>query len=106
MIQGATLQGVYVDAGENQLQAYIGLSRAKTKEGLWILAPFPLWLFNQGGPKGPEILLRRMRGDITAEQAEEECVGFLRACDGPGLSRPRAEQPQALNQDFLCGRKL
>ena len=54
------------------LAAYIGLSRVKTKEGLLIASPFSPALFCHGQPPGPEILMKVLRREISADDAGKD----------------------------------
>ena len=77
MIQGQTLDAAFADAQEIQptptceshIASYIAFSRVKEMKNIWILQPFSPYLFQQGAPKGPAILMRKLRKEITAEQA-------------------------------------
>ena len=74
MIQGQTLEAAFADAqevqttpsSESHIVSYIGLSRVKEMQNIWMLQPFSPFLFRQGAPKGPAILMQRLRGEITA----------------------------------------
>ena len=97
-MQGASLGSVIVDCfpldhcpkATDQLAAYIGLSRVRTKEALLIAEAFSPSLFMQGQPPGPETLMRVMRRDITADDAKRDsCRSFsprLARCASPALS--------------------
>ena len=77
MIQGQTLDAAFADAQEIQtkptceshIASYIAFSRVKQMKNIWILQPFSPFLFRQGAPTGPAILMRKLRGEITAKQA-------------------------------------
>ena len=77
MVQGQTLDAGFADAQEVQttptcdshIASYIAFSRVKQMANIWILQPFSPFLFRQGAPKGPAILMRKLRGEITAQQA-------------------------------------
>ena len=77
MIQGQTLDAAFADAQEVQttpsseihIASYIGLSRVKEMQNIWVLQPFSPLIFRQGAPKGPAILMQKLRGEITADQA-------------------------------------
>ncbi len=78
MIQGQTLDGVLPDAESHvspagpstHIGAYIGFSRVKTLQGVWILRPFSPFLFTAGSPPGPDILMKKLRGEITGSCEE------------------------------------
>ena len=62
------------------LAAYIGLSRVRRKEALLIAEPFSPALFCHGQPPGPEILMKVLRWDITADDAKKDIRCFLSQC--------------------------
>ena len=82
MMQGATLMAAIVDCLEaghiskasDMLAAYIGLSRVKTKEALLIAQAFSPGLFCHGPALGPELLMKVLRREITADEADKDCV--------------------------------
>ena len=79
-VQGDSLPAVIVDClmvdhcckTTNMLAAYIGLSRVRTKEALLISEPFSPALFCQGQPPGPEILMKVLRREITADDGGKD----------------------------------
>ena len=79
-MQGASLAAVIVDClavdicskTTEMLAAYIGLSRVRTKEALLIAEPFSPALFCHGQPPGPEILMKVLRREITADDAKQD----------------------------------
>ena len=87
-VQGASLAAVIVDCltvdlcsrTTEMLAAYIGLSRVKRKEALLIAEPFSPALFCHGQPPGPEILMKVLRRDITADDAKKDIRCFLSQC--------------------------
>ena len=99
MIQGATLDAVFCEmqdasgrAGHAQILAYVGASRVRLLSRIYILQPFSPLLFTQGPPKGPDVLLRKLQGAITPDQAQDEWL------------KPEKEQPNQdiLKNKFLC----
>ena len=80
MIQGATLDAAFVDllnaaskvSLPAQLAANVCLSRVKHLSSIVVMQPFSPLLFARGPPAGPDRLLRKLRGDISAVQAIEE----------------------------------
>ena len=54
------------------MMSYVMLSRAKFLDKVWVMGPFPLQLFTQGPPQGPHFLMRKLRGDISAEEAKAD----------------------------------
>ena len=87
-VQGASLAAVIVDClavdlcsrTTEMLAAYIGLSRVRRKEALLIAEPFSPALFCHGQPPGPEILMKVLRRDITADDAKKDIPCFLSQC--------------------------
>ena len=98
-VQGASLKAVIVDCLKvdicsketEMLAAYIGLSRVRRKEALLIAEPFSPALFGHGQPPpGPEILMKVLRREITADDSKKDeccslclCVSlccYLRPC--------------------------
>ena len=77
MIQGASLDAVLSScpgpsektSTTDQIAAYVSLSRAKRADKVYAIEPFSPWLFQHGTPKGPNLLMRKLRGQITSEQA-------------------------------------
>ena len=87
-VQGASLAAVIVDCLKvdicskttEMLAAYIGLSRVRRKEALLIAEPFSPALFTHGQPPGPEILMKVLRREITADDAEKDVCRFPSQC--------------------------
>ena len=89
-VQGASLSAVIVDCFEvdhcskptDMLAGYIGLSRVKTKEALLISQPFSPALFCNGQPPGPEILMKVVAREITADDGQKDwcCSLALHVC--------------------------
>ena len=79
-VQGASFLSAIVDClavdhcpkFSDMLAAYIGLSRIKFKELLLIAQAFSPALFCQGQPPGPEILMKVLRREITADDAKKD----------------------------------
>lgn len=79
MIQGQNLDALFANIASgnfgqsisDELQAigYVMLSRAKFLQNVWVMQPFPQELFTAGPPKGLHILMEKLRGHITAEEA-------------------------------------
>ena len=80
MIQGATLEAAFVDLQQtstkatmtSQIAAYVCLSRVKKLRNICVMQPFSTSLFTQGNPRGPERLVRKLSGQISAEDASTE----------------------------------
>ena len=87
-VQGASLAAVIVDCLKvdlctkttEMLAAYIGLSRVRRKEALLIAEPFSPALFCHGQPPGPEILMKVLRREITADDAGKDVCRFPSQC--------------------------
>ena len=56
---------------ELQQNGYVMLSRAKYSEHMWVLQAFARQLFARGEPPGPSILMRKLRGELKAEDIPE-----------------------------------
>ena len=77
MCQGQTLDAAFVDPleswvsvnVEDAVKVYVMLSRVRLLANLVIMQPFSPWLFQQGSPPGPDILMKKLRGDIAPERA-------------------------------------
>ena len=65
--QGQTLKAAIVDLqigrGTNPISSYVALTRIKTAGDILIYRPFQRNLFNCGSPEGPQLLLKRLRGE-------------------------------------------
>ena len=48
---------------DDQLKAYLGISRVRTAEGLLIVQPYHPMLFKQGSLPGPELIMKFWRGE-------------------------------------------
>ena len=103
MIQGATLEAAFVDLQDpsvktgitSQIAAYVCLSRVKKMKSVCVMQPFSPFLFRHGNPAGPDRLLRRLRGDISAKQAFEEWA----ACSNEEVASNSCDP---LAQKHLC----
>ncbi|CAE7244158.1 pfh1 [Symbiodinium natans] len=73
--QGKTLSAVLLDLSIDRLThtsyGTVAASRVCSREDLLILRPFPLWLFQRGAPDGPELLLKKLRGELTLRDIRE-----------------------------------
>ena len=80
---GATLRAAIVDclpwnhqpSTEDQLMAYMCLSRVERIDDICVVAPFSPALFAGGDLPGPEILLRFQRGEIEQSHLERTWAG-------------------------------
>ena len=83
MVQGQSLEAAFVDVvtrdelhfatGDlTQVSGYVMLSRAKDPRKLWLLRSFPREVFTRGPPTGPHVLLKKLRGEVTLEQVDNE----------------------------------
>ena len=81
---------------EQQMMAYIGLSRVKRADGLLLADPFSPCLFQQGKVIGPTVLMHYLRGKIP-EKALKETL--------EDLAESRQERKPTLhNMKWACGR--
>lgn len=79
-MQGTSEKAVIVDClavdhcskTTDSLAAYIGLSRVRTKEGLLIAEAFSPALFCHGQPPGPEMVMKVIHRQITADDAKKD----------------------------------
>ena len=89
--QGQTLAAAIVDLqigrGTSPISSYVAITRVKTRSDLLIYRAFDRHLFTNGGPEGPELLLKTLRGEYVDWKAIEDkhtpsamcCLcGFLR----------------------------
>ena len=76
--QGQTLKkGAVVDLrigrGTKPISSYVAITRVESREKLLIYRPFERELFTRGQQRGPELLLKHLRGeDIDWKAIEEE----------------------------------
>ena len=90
MIQGASLDAVLCScpgpeektSPSDQIAGYVSFSRAKKADKVYAIQPFSPWLFQHGSPKGPDLLMRKLRGDISAKQASDKWKGDRRMESG------------------------
>ena len=81
-----------------QVAAYVSLSRVRLMQRIHILQPFSPLLFNRGAPTGPDRLIRKLKGEMTAHQAMEEWLEFGEICEGEGEDAAR----DPLKSKHLC----
>ena len=75
MFQGQTLDAVFADALEHtnktteddMIAAYVAMPRVTC-----VLQPFSKWLFDRGPPVGPHVLMRKLRGGLSEDEAKAE----------------------------------
>ena len=106
MIQGQSLKACFADVvhtdlteeptEELQISGYVMLSRACYPELLWILRAFSSKLFAQGSPAGPSILLRKLLGEISSEEAliemrESQCTKHMKEAQGKSKKKKKEE---------------
>ena len=114
MIQGQSLEASFADVvnetmferatEELRVTAYVMLSRAKYLQQLWIMQAFGHQLFTRGPPLGPHLLLRKLRGEITANQALEEFEQHAEEAKEQVAKDPMARRFSCAGC-FLSGRK-
>ena len=107
MVQGQTLDGAFADArecctaptGESHIASYIAFSRVKELLKIRILQPFSTFLFRQGAPNGPSILMRKLRREVSAEQAVGEALQHL---DEKAECKKSSGRRDIMKQQFIC----
>ena len=107
MVQGQTLEAVFAEATElmqnampeEMVTAYVALSRVKEMEKIIVLQPFSMELFRSGPPAGPSILLRKLRGELTSQEARLE---LRRAAEADRERRKQARKTQSLHRCMRC----
>ena len=57
---------------EDQLRAYIALSRIKVADNLLVVQPYNPWLFRQGQLAGPTLLMDLWRGKLAESDLPKE----------------------------------
>jgi hypothetical protein len=92
--------------GENptddlQVSGYTMLSRAKYLEKIWVMQPFSQDLFSRGPPSGPEILMKKLLGELAPEDVVEEFEKTI------GIDKRRSEAHKLYHctHCFLSGRR-
>ena len=111
MIQGQSLRAAFVDVGSNDgtedsteeqyLKAYVMLSRAKVLDNLWILRPFAKDLFHQGPPTGPNILMKKLKNELSWDQVHAEFDKAAEKDDRPAR-KPRRLPEDCLQKTYQC----
>ena len=103
-LQGTTTDPLLLDVNTREQGSkqtcYVGLSRAKRKEGIHIFRPFPLDAFQGQPPIGPEILLRKLRGETIQWGGVREQVESGTTAQ---RSRRRADAKQKVLMCNACG---
>ena len=72
-----------VDSKTHAAYGTVVASRVRSREDVLILRPFPLWLFQRGAAEGPELLLRKLKGEIFDWEAMREArwpKGYCNMC--------------------------
>jgi hypothetical protein len=114
MIQGSTLPAVFADtegmeddsgslkhAGESQISSYISFSRVRDKCGIWMMQPFSPFLFRQGSPVGPQILIDKLRNDLRLEDVDDAFVERETAKEPVG-----GKKKSLMEHKYLCAHCL
>ena len=87
--QGQTLPAAIVDLhlgrGTNAIASFVALTRVPSRNDLLIYRPFARELYAQGGPEGPELLLKTLRGEQMDWAAIESRHTPSRICTGCGF---------------------
>ena len=92
MIQGCTLDAAIAELESAakpaslglQVAAYVSLSRVRLLKRIHIIQPFSPFLFNRGPPAGPDRLIRKLAGAITAWDAMREWQEAADSSDDDG----------------------
>ena len=69
----SAITDINIAGGMSPQAAYVSLSRVREKKAIWILRPFPQHRFCRPARRGPDLLLKQLRGetvdwDIVAEE--------------------------------------
>ena len=59
----AAITDINIAGGMSPQAAYVSLSRVKEKNSIWILRPFPQHRFARPARRGPDLLLKQLRGE-------------------------------------------
>ena len=108
MIQGQSLAAAFVDLVHAELHeniteelyiaAYVMLSRARFLENLWILRHFGPQLFSAGPPAGPHLLMQKLRGEITPQDAADQLAALTKK---EAAIQIEAKRHRAGSSDFI-----
>jgi hypothetical protein len=90
--QGKTLKGgaivdLCIGKGSNPLGSYVAMTRVKSRKDVLVYHPFPRELFTQGPRKGPDLLLKLLRGEMLNWKEIEEEHMPSRLCKGCNFVR-------------------
>lgn len=112
MIQGQSLDAVFVDLVHHELtenitedlyvSAYVMLSRVRTLTNLYILRHFSQALFGAGPPVGPHLLMQKLLGEVTAQEAAEQ----LKCLTQMEVARQAEARKRRTSTDDLAMKKL
>ena len=99
MTQGATLEAAFADLQHwsskasmtSQIAAYVCLSRVKQMQNICVMQPFSTFLFALGNPDGPERLVKKLSGQLTADQAISEWSALADGGDEAQTTDPMAK---------------
>lgn len=82
--QGQTLDSAIIDLcvpdEASAVTAYVAMTRVRSKESLLIYRPFPLERFAHGHTDGPDLLLRKLRGEVLDWRQIEEAHAPSKVC--------------------------
>ena len=69
-----------MDKNVHQTLSTVAASRVRSREDVFIVRPFPLWLFQRGAPEGPDLLLKILRKEPIDWKAWRESKNPFAAC--------------------------
>ena len=77
IVQGTTLAGAVADCGDvwssttpqDMIAGYVAISRVKRADSLLLVLVFSDLLFRHGPPDGPDLLMKRLRKELSSEDA-------------------------------------
>ena len=80
------------------------LSRAKFADQVWVMNPFVPHLFAQGPPHGPHVLMKKLRGEISADEVTTEFEKIASAQTTPSKKPDATMTLYRCAQCFLIGK--
>ena len=77
----AAITDINIAGGMSPQAAYVSLSRVREKKAIWILRPFPRHRFSKPARRGPDLLLKQLRGETVDWDTVAEEFGKNRKDD-------------------------